>query len=171
MFIKFICAAIQIWTRILLSQSPSIMQSWEPGPSAAGSPLRLSSGWDVLSLLESQISSSHPNHRAALHLINDLQSRGPRMDPQWSGVPTQICSWSFGNLRRIEWFLFYKDTSVKTVREASGRGGIPQVSPLLERDLQVDWQQLQRELWEGSSRSSQLRKRQAQNSLWRSRTN
>lgn len=75
-FVKFICAAIQIWTRILLSQSPSIMQSWEPRPSAPGSPLRLSSGWDVLSMLESQISSSHLNHRATLHLINDLHRVG-----------------------------------------------------------------------------------------------
>lgn len=93
------------------------------------------------------------------------------MHSRWSGAPTQICGWSFGNLKK-DWMIFYsfykKETSV---REASGRGGIPQVSPLLERDLQVDWQQLQRELWEGSSRSSQLRKRQDPNvSFWRCST-
>lgn len=151
------------------SSSQSIMQSREPRPSAAGPPLRLSSGWDVLSVLESRVSSSHLNQKHYTESMTCTESgasdgftmiRGPNTD-LWLELWESKKDWMI-------FYFFYKETSV---REASGRGGIPQVSPLLERDLQVDWQQLQRELWEGLSRSSQLRKRQDQNvSFWRCST-
>lgn len=71
------------------SSSQSIMQSQELRPSAAGPPLRLSSGWDVLSVLESRISSSHLNQKHYTESMTCTESgasdgftmiRGPNTD-------------------------------------------------------------------------------------------
>lgn len=112
-----------------------------------------------VSITIKQMSSSRPPQTNITPDQRPAQCREPRMDPLWSGVPTRTCAWSFGNLKMLEWFL---ETGVKNKTKknpAWWKGGIPQGAPLLERDAQVDRQQLQMELWEGSSRSSQLRKK------------
>lgn len=142
--------------------SQSIGQVGGGGSRASVSGSWLCLGSDLLTL-EWQISSGRLNRRPSSQLINDLPCLEPQMEPRWSGVPTPIYGWSCRNLKnKFGGFFLANEAGVKKKhRDDKERGGgIPQVAPLLERDRQVDRQQSHREFLEGSSRSSQLRKRQ-----------